>query len=401
MRRVTLLAVLLSIAPFPRAFAANLVVDLSGGAGTHSTLQDAVDAAQDGDLILVRPGDYRFVQTVSTIVTAKSLTIVADPPGSAPVLTGIRISAIASPRKVVIRGLQLLPGILPVSPGTEVTQSTGGVWFEDCTLAGIPGLGSLGQNFPGEPGLRVNGAQVTLVRCQVTGGVGAVGTFTIPASDGGPGQRLGANASVAVHDSTISGGDGGLGTFPGNGGAGTQAVTARVFLSGATVTGGAPGGAPAQGGAGLVADATSGVSLLQTTVTGGAGAPDVQAPPGVVQRLPGLARSIEVTSPVTPGTQATLSIRGEPGDLAFLFWSVGTSHLPIPPITGWLLLGFPVFGPVVLGPLPPPSGDLVLNFTALPLVPPTVGRTDLAQAIFLGLDAALVAGSPTAFVRRV
>ena len=47
----------------PCAPAATIVVDLAGGAD-FTSVQEAVDAARDGDTVLVRPGEYALGETL-------------------------------------------------------------------------------------------------------------------------------------------------------------------------------------------------------------------------------------------------------------------------------------------------------------------------------------------------
>src|SRR6187399_1919488 len=89
-----------------------IVVDPHGGPGA-ALLQSALDTAQDGDILVLHPGDYASPEAFD--IGSTSLTLVAEPAGSVtlPRLeTGL--SHPTHPARVVLRGLRLV-----APPATE------------------------------------------------------------------------------------------------------------------------------------------------------------------------------------------------------------------------------------------------------------------------------------------
>src|SRR5437867_7856524 len=91
-------SILLLLAPAARAGNV-LVVDASGG-GAFTQIQPAVDAAADGDTILVKSGTYG-----SFVVGDKGLAIVGDAGASVQVAGAIRARNLAAGRTLVLENL--------------------------------------------------------------------------------------------------------------------------------------------------------------------------------------------------------------------------------------------------------------------------------------------------------
>src|SRR5690349_15690352 len=73
---------------------------LNGGSGT--ALQSAVNAAADGDTILVHGGQFGTV-----LLVGRSLTLVAEPEQSAQI-RGLVVSGVASTQRCVVAGFDVL-----------------------------------------------------------------------------------------------------------------------------------------------------------------------------------------------------------------------------------------------------------------------------------------------------
>ncbi|HZL99042.1 MAG TPA: hypothetical protein VFD43_02220, partial [Planctomycetota bacterium] len=232
------------------AFAGVIVVAPSGGAFT--SLEDSVDAAIEGDTILVKPG---VVPSGFVFVDGKSLTIVGDAPTPVHAAENLSIWNLAAGQHVTLRNLTLRQSTL--------LSNAGSVWIEDCSYTALSqGPTEVIGNCVGAydpfatPSFgAVECASVTLVRCTFLGGAGhdgyTGGGMTVGLStDGGAGVRV-QSSTVAAYECMLSGGKGGGGEawcdFLGDGGPGLSGlasfpfnpdVGSKVLLSGCTLVGG-------------------------------------------------------------------------------------------------------------------------------------------------------------------
>ena len=124
-----------------------LVVDDDGGVGVGFVdLQAAVDAAGEGDVILVRGGTYS-----GFIVDGKALTVQADTGATvdvaSPSSVSVNVVNLGAGQSVVLRGLHVEGGSLGIEPpfqqsyraGFSATDNAGSVWVEDCRIRGTAG----------------------------------------------------------------------------------------------------------------------------------------------------------------------------------------------------------------------------------------------------------------------
>ena len=349
-----------------------LVVHGSGSTG-FVNIQAAVDAALEGDTILVRNGAYP-----SFTVDGKSVSIVADGAG---VLVSeafttvsfgpdISVRNLAAGQQFVMRGVQ-------ADAGVEVLDCAGAVWFDQlslsgnvsCSLGGTAGAyvrdshqvtftksalrGETAQDIwfahPSADGLFAERSTVWLFDCFVEGGHGQstnVWAGIVPA-DGGPGVRVD-QGSVTLIGSIVQGGGGGLDTFQ--------------LCAGAHATGGP--GVEFVGGTGTVLAAEStaagGVASLEPMCpgqSGPAGQPIIGG--GTITVLVGFARHLSANSPVRGGETLTFDIEGQPGEIPIVFTSL--AHQPVALGGGALLIGLPPTDMFVLAALPA-DGKASLSF---------------------------------------
>lgn len=245
-----------SCAPMHRAFLGLLllaglpaqrvwVVAPVAGAGVDFTvIQDAVNAAVDGDMILVRAGSYTSVS-----IRAKALTLVAD---GAVYGSNLEVADLAANQAVAVSGVTMITSSAtplrisnclgpvsiqrgsfslsaPTSPyftGASIGGSTQ-VTLINCTVYAGSGLrgpapGLMGfastmhmygctvrggssdpsPRFPGTVGVNLSEAFLHANQCSFSGGNGAAGHnisgFCIPPTDGGDALRLN-DAATTVH----------------------------------------------------------------------------------------------------------------------------------------------------------------------------------------------------------
>ena len=220
-----------------------------GASGADFTqIQPAVDAAADGDLILVKPGSY-----VQFAINERSLTVFAKQPGSVSIAGAVRIMNLAPGHRVTLMNvsasaneehalrLALNQGAVRIRGGSWTGMNVGAaalrneavratqcadVVLSGCTLQGGGGL--FASQHEGGAGLFARESTIALYDCTVKGGLGAWGAS---GSNGKAGSRGGAGARIEggflfASNGSFTGGPGGNGgdsSFlnpAGNGGAG-------------------------------------------------------------------------------------------------------------------------------------------------------------------------------------
>ncbi len=377
------------------------------GPGGFPDIQAAVDAAQDGDLILVRPSTWPGFTIVN-----KSIDIYADP--SATIKGPIVVQGVTAGKTVTLRGLTA--DMVKFGQNTAVAlsliQCQGTIWLEDCEFLG-GAESSFGEAGPGHPALFAKEcAQVVAVRCSFTGGspisfgfiysgtpapagegatVNATNatffectfqggtvhgsmylTNCAPCAAGAAGLLVDGPSSVLLEAATCRGGDGQSRTdcsfcysaSSGNGGPGiltrSNVPAGAVKIRDSVLLGGDPGG-------------------IGFTCSPGNPGPATSGPPASYDFLPGTSRSLAVPGPVREATQATIDLAGLPNDAVLLFVDPGVGGLAAFPFPGLFALGFPPAVTTMLPPLPP-SGTAKIT-VSVPSLPPGL------QGIAIGLQA--------------
>ena len=375
-----LAACLTAIAALALASAASaqnvLVVAPVPGPGVFSTdVQTAVDAALDGDLVLVKAGTYP-----GFTITTKSLSVVADTGAAVSIQGPVVVTGLAIPQRAQLSGLSIATPYPVTKPGLWIRSNAGGVWVERTT--------SLGGN--GNPGVRIDSSSsVSLQRGTFTGGLAAFIAF----AKGGDGVRV-TGSFVALHDVSARGGTGstggGPGSISGGGGAGANLLDGSIFASGCTFSGGNGGSnsLPGPGGAGL--SLAGPATALECSELGGAGGQGglSNGPPGAavddpafLTTLAGFARHLLAPEPTRALAPATISVKGLPGEQVGVLYA--TTYEP-----GFLLAGFdevlflltPSVNGLVLGVIPI-SGTLDVPLATPSLPPAALGTTVFMQCV--------------------
>ena len=112
------------------------IVDASNGAGADFTdIEPAVDAAADGDVVLVRAGTYSSfgIQAKGLRVVAASATPMVQ--GSIGLRPVVAIRDLAAQQSVWIRGLQILEATENGYPGVAITDCAGTVHLENVSIS--------------------------------------------------------------------------------------------------------------------------------------------------------------------------------------------------------------------------------------------------------------------------
>lgn len=407
---------LLSISAAASAQGAVWVVDDDGGPGVAFTsIQSAVDAAANGDTVLVKDGTY----DEQVRVFSKELAIVAEQGATVLVLRGIRVQGLPPSGGLLLRGLEV-PGspTQPFADALVVSSSQGPVWVEDCTLRGSHVFSSAAAG-----AFLVDASSVTFLRCTLRGGTGVSETGG-PARGGDGVQLVGGAAHLhgcvlEGHDAT-QGSGGGFG-FPLQvpGGSGAYVTDGLLFASGSNFTGGkgADGfqsvfgcAVGSDGGAGIwLASAGATAQLLDSSSSGGPGGapfgacaggatgPATLVMGGTLTVLPGSHHGLVAASPVREGQASAATFTGEAGELVFL--ALGTAPEPgllSPAWSGVLHVDGGSSLVLFLGVMPA-GGTLSFLPTAGQLAPGLLATTLYLQPAFFGPAAPrLRLGAPSA-----
>ena len=393
-----------------------LIVDELGSGFTD--IQPAIDAAADGDTVVVRSGFYG-----DFVIMGKSLTVVGD---GAPTVGPFRVQSTAADQVVTIRGLRSEGIILAVVPLGEVRDCLGPVHLEQVVVD----YQFLHNDVP-FPALSVRDShQVTLTRCELLGrdGVGSSNEF-IYGLQGSNGVEID-DASVFAYDCTIRGGNGGNGGVPVFGGpinstAGGAGVTLRggamMFASGCDIAGG-DGGDASESAPGLcdIPGSTAGDAIFVfggvpstltvqdcvlaagETATAPAGCPPSGGPGETIDNNGGVVtlsaepyREVSLSSPTREGQATMLSVTGQPGESLVLLVSTQSQVNTVSGLLGVLVPASP-WTVVLLGPLPA-SGEVQFG-PAIPgsFLPPGCDALDvIVQGAFGATLGGVVTSSPT------
>lgn len=378
------------LAPF--APAREIVIVEGPAAGTYVALQAAIDAAGDGDVLLLGPGSHP-----AFTIDGKGLTLAAMPNASVGVGFGSQVKNLPAGSFVLLERLASAGTPISGADGLILTNNVGHVRLQGCSWRGANGLGSP-SGIHGGDGVWIDScARVVLVGCDANGGAGKnSAAFTPPGGDGGAALRASAS-TIAIHQCLLRGGQGG--TAGGDGGDGANLTQSVLFAAGAMAIGGNGGNAPSPG----MCEGSGGDSLELTTSEARLldleyvrGASGVGAAPlgcqgvngktrNVVQSLvwleDGEARVLSGPSFVRDTQPLALSITGQALDTALLrtnrrpSWSYGAAAV------GPLLVPAGEAGSMRLLGVVPPSGSLASSVLPRPLASGRIARVDFAQLI--------------------
>lgn len=369
------------------------VVAFSPGPGVDFIdVHTACQAAAEGDIILVKPGNYS-----GTRIDGKSLTIVADTPGTVTLTHSFgfanEIVNLAPNQSVRVRGIRFTTSsslsTVP-TPGLRVANCAGSVYIEKCDASSAQIQNVTGN---GGSGVEISSCNhVTLASSNFYGMSGWVAALSGASGSGGHGIVVNSStvhlfdcealAGAGHSNSQLRGGAGGHGLSSSN--------ALQIFASGCSFHGGAGGSSNVQsGGAGGHGIVTSNAaSLLECTSVGGAagaGFPPGGAGSGVsgtFQSIPGFARHFSVTSPVREAGIATVAAQGLPLENVATLLSDGPgAPLSLLPSSAPLLLSLTAIDGFSVGALDA-GGDLSVGVTIPSFVPALQGRAFFLQPVF-------------------
>lgn len=399
MRTLALLCPLLLAAPAQAQIAWTVDDD---GPADFNVIQDAIDVAGDGDLILVEPGAYTFAA-----IAGKGLSLVAKGPAT---LTSSILVFPGQPALVVedvpvgstvhVRGFDCSQAFGTDLQTALVRNNAGAVSMENCTFGGDG------------PSMEVRDSASVLLRgCTVDSPDAFVDTtFGLPSDryDGVSAE----NSNLFLYDTQVSGGDGvgsGFSFFFStpwshvDGGAAVRLQGGSLLASGCSFTGGngmdnseancEEGGA---GGSAIAlfggASGTLQDNLLSPGTGGGGSCGNPDGPVGLPVEVDTessallyflQARSAQVAAVAEAGAPFLSELSGQPGDQVFAAISPGFGPglaIPGTALAQHVLAGFDLFTVGVI----PASGELAPTFFAPPL--PVGFEAQAVHAQFLFFD---------------
>ncbi len=382
------------------------VVDAEG-AGDFEEIQPAIDAAQDGDTILVRSpvgGERRYP---GFRIEAKGLAILGPEQGTLP--TGaVQVRGLAPDQVVVLSRLDMrwnafelwgLPREPGAEPGLELLHNAGRVRLQDCRISG--NVVAAPDQLRDSAALVVEAsADVVLRQCQLIGGVGLA-----PPQGPTPGAAAleTSGSLVVLQECELEGGRGGTLTLPGGdrfgaaGGAGLSVASGVVHATGGRILGGTGGHASAgsgssvggRGGHAVVVSTAAVAYAVGVAIEGGPGGEGATRSGrpgrdvlGSLTRFDGAGRGVQMARFGRALEASRIVVRGHPGERALLLVSRDTHARFFGPEAGFQVTREPLpGGRMDLGVLPA-SGELALDFV-LPDAAPDGIEPLYFQATFL------------------
>ncbi|MEM7309677.1 MAG: hypothetical protein AAF682_23580 [Planctomycetota bacterium] len=374
---------LLALSAIASSQATVWVVDDDAGPGVHFTnVKDALAGSGDGDVLLFKAGNYSGSFLPPTFwtetIAGRSLSLVAEDDAEVvfDFLT-LDVRNLGADDVVLVRGIEFRTATL------FALDNLGTLWVEDCEFPPFP---------TPKPG-PIRTLQLTSSANVAFVGVDVQGTWTASGLSTLKGDALVVtDTTLAILDSSVSGGDGPLGRDGGNG---ITLDGGTAYLAGSTVRGGDGGelfqGNCGNGGHGILLEA--GAPLLRTLDSALAGG-DVDAtcagvaqpgsavllPSGAHQVLAGTARSLTADSPVRESQTLGVHVAGAAGDQVFALVTGSPGALYLDPFQGVLLVG--TTSPLVLplGALPG-TGQVDLSVSLGPL-PAGLQASELVLQLF-------------------
>ncbi len=346
---------MLAFALFAAAFQLSGVVHVvDANAGPYFEIQDAVDAAVDGETILVRTGSYQ-----SFVVNNETLAIVGDAGATVLVIGAVRARYLAIGKQLVVQNLEargMDTGNRFEKHGLYLHENDGSVRIQGCHFEGesyVP-CPLLSGNEPAHGARIVRSLDVAISNCTLRGG-----RPVLIDSDGhsSPGHGFVAEESaVAVSACNARGRDGATCCDGLSGGDGVRFERSFAFVAGCVLRGGVGGSGMlcycalgGHGGSGLRLAGESQGWLLPNDALGGNGGPGnggfsgtcadngnsgspirVETPAWAWTLSSTVRRTLLAESPVRAGSTITLTIRGHASDRLRLVSSEVATNVLVP-----------------------------------------------------------------------
>lgn len=371
------------------------VVD-SNGFGDFTDIQAAVDAAADGDTILVQRPPRATSRYPGFVIDGKAISIVG--PESQPLPTGpVVVRGLAPGKNVVLSSLDVnvsRVGLVTLQPevayavGLTLEDNDGTVVLQDLHVAGTR-FSDFDEGH-GTTALEVSRCPSVVLRgCELIGGLG------YGPGSGGAGIEVG-ESEIALYDSEVRGGEGGGGrafepeAYGGDGGAALRVASGSIYVASCELEGGWGGSAlyglyasyGGDGGTGIEVAAGAAAWLVETDFIGGLGGfawtiegHEGRPSSGPFVEVDGTPPELSAPTRAPESSAVSVVVRGEPGETVTLLESRSAVSRFQGPRAGVSHAGFPP-RELRVGILPA-SGELDFDYTT-PDAP-----TGEAESIFL------------------
>src|SRR5690606_21054232 len=199
-----------------------VVAPVLGTGVDFTVIQDAVDAASDGDVVLVRAGTYAGFE-----IDGKGLTVAGDAPITLTDGSRVTVENTTAGQSVVVRGFSLTTHAFGA---LSIALCSGPVTIEDCAFSLLPSTAFF------TAAAMAAAADVTLIDCRISAGTGLRGP--VPALSV-------STSNLHLFGCTI---EGASSSVRSPGAAGATVASSVLVVAGTTLRGGAGASGVAVGG---------------------------------------------------------------------------------------------------------------------------------------------------------
>jgi hypothetical protein len=366
--------------------------------GNFPTIQEALDAAVHGDVVLVTPGIYP-----AFTLDNKGVTVLGTNPSNVNVAGPCEVRNLGPKRRAALINLLVVTpdnDSIPARPGLRLTNNSGIVWLQNSYFRGSRGDSSFG--FPSSSGAGVeaeNCEEVFASSCTLAGRDNPFvsGEWEITGGNG----LDSVDSTFALYDCTLRGGIGSHESWPtgGHGGNGANIVGWGLIASGTSFIGGRGGGGDyigcttsGDGGDGLWISGAQ-ARLLDSPLTAGLAGNFYTCTPGsdgqalvavdgaVVTTLAGARRELSGPTQGTDNAQLALTVTGQPGDNVWLLSSSSNNFRHLTSPAGVAAVPWPLLLTVAPMGVIGASGVHMLNVPFGDFTDPAPGRVMYFQAL--------------------